>query len=206
MLKSLLQIFPLKCAVKEQINLLCVQHRSISTKSIDCTSLKYNRFAESIRQQVTHKNVQAAQDSTPVDIEKNYGSSSFPTLATHSQLFDGIKYLDLPIINVKTTSNNTVISLTNGDGIVLAIQSAGTVGFRNAKKGTNVAAQAAAIALAGDAIKKEVTSVRVCIRGIGAGRLPALKALHLSGLNIVSITDTTRLPHNGNRPKKARRL
>lgn len=43
-------------------------------------------------------------------------SSSFPTLATHSQLFDGIKYLDLPIINVKTTSNNTVISLTNGNG------------------------------------------------------------------------------------------
>jgi len=138
--------------------------------------------------------------------DKIYGTSSFPTLETHSQMFDGVKYSDLPIVHIRSTSNNTIISASDATGKGIAIQSAGTVGYRNAKKGTNIAAQAAAIALAGDVLRKNVRTFRVCLKGIGPGRLPALKALELSGLTIVSITDTTPLPHNGNRPKKVRRL
>jgi len=134
------------------------------------------------------------------------GSSLFPTLETHDQSFNGIRYLDIPIVHVTATSNNTKVTLCAGDGTCLAHHTAGSCGFLHAKKGTNVAAQAAAIALAKDAIRQDVKAVRVCLRGIGQGRLPALKALHMTGLEVVSITDTTRLAHNGNRPKKVRRL
>ena len=131
----------------------------------------------------------------------------FPTRETHEQLVNGVRYLDIPIVHITATSNNTKVSLNSAqDGMTIALHTAGTCGFHNAKRGTNVAAQAAAIALAKDALRKEVKTVRVCLRGIGPGRLPALKALEMTGLDVVSITDTTRLAHNGNRPKKVRRL
>jgi len=137
----------------------------------------------------------------------NLKEFSFPTTETHTTVMYGIPFLDIPIVHVVATSNNSKLSLTSGDGKeTFAMQSAGTCGFTNARKGTNVAAQAAAIALAKDALRNDIKTVRVCLRGIGPGRLPALKALQMTGLNVVSITDTTRLPHNGNRPKKVRRL
>jgi len=148
-----------------------------------------------------------SQDGSQSNLaSSDIGSSLFPTLETHDQSFNGVRYLDIPIVHVTATSNNTKVTLCAGDGTSLAHHTAGSCGFLHAKKGTNVAAQAAAIALAKDAIRQDIKTVRVCLRGIGQGRLPALKALHMTGLEVVSITDTTRLAHNGNRPKKVRRL
>ncbi|KAK7115367.1 uncharacterized protein [Littorina saxatilis] len=132
--------------------------------------------------------------------------SMFPSLETHSMLINGVRYDELPIIHIKATHNNTIITVTNGKGDPIAMESAGTVGFRNARKGTNIAAQAAAISLAEKAIKNGVELARICVRGIGPGRLPAIKGLQMSGITAVSITDNTRLPFNGSRPKKQRRL
>lgn len=132
--------------------------------------------------------------------------SIFPSLETHSMVINGVRYDELPVIHIKATHNNTIITVTNGKGDPIATESAGTVGFRNARKGTNIAAQAAAIALAEKAVKNGVDLARICVRGIGPGRLPAIKGLQMSGITAVSITDTTRLPFNGNRPKKQRRL
>ncbi|GFO14631.1 30S ribosomal protein s11 [Plakobranchus ocellatus] len=185
----------------------CLTHTSISTRSFAITSCnpsgfkKYNRFKDSVRQAGVDTSADGLGDHQPLQYDKTYGGTSFPTLETHSQVFDGMKYTDVPVVHVKATSNNTILTVASDSG-VLALQSAGTVGFRNARKGTNVAAQAAAIALASDALRKDVKTVRVCLKGIGPGRLPALKALQMSGLKIISITDTTPLPFNGCRPKK----
>ncbi|BFZ02442.1 hypothetical protein BsWGS_05481 [Bradybaena similaris] len=167
---------------------------------------RYDRRTDSVRTTAEATTNLVTDDKTVLPYDKIYGTSSFPTLETHSQYFDGIKYTDLPIVTVKATYNNTIIIIRDSTDKILAIQSGGRVGFRNAKKGTTVAAQATAIALAGDALRKNMRTVRVCLRGIGPGRLPALKALEQSGLSIVSITDTTPLAFNGNRPKKVRRL
>jgi ribosomal protein S11 len=202
MIRRILNL-PFSCLMESQS--LFIKHISTTT-SVYSGYKRYDRETDSVRQ-VT-KTVQdfESNEYLALPFDNSYGTSSFPTLESHNQVFDGIKYTDLPIVHIKATSNNTIILTADAQGKAVAIQSAGRVGFRNAKKGTNVAAQAAAIALAGDTIRKNVKTVRVCLKGIGPGRLPALKALEMSGLRIVSITDTTPLPHNGNRPKKVRRL
>ncbi|CAL1535323.1 unnamed protein product [Lymnaea stagnalis] len=212
MLKYIYQRLPFTCFIRRSPDKFVLKLNLLSAKPFATTPAacggykRYDKLNDSIRQLVSQKDVAGSPDAPILEYDKTYGTTSFPTLETHSCSFNGIKYTDIPIVHIKATSNNTILSVTNADGLVLAVQSAGTVGFTNAKKGTNVAAQAAAIALASDAKRKDVDTVRVCVRGIGAGRLPAIKALQLSGLNIVSITDTTRLAFNGNRPKKARRL
>ncbi|XP_005097522.1 30S ribosomal protein S11 [Aplysia californica] len=209
-MNSFLQRIPFTCAVracKRQGHELL--YRNICTSAVlEGGYKRYDRSKDSVRQaDESYDSHLVPKDKEPLTYDKTYGTTSFPTTETHNQHFNGIRYLDIPVVHIKSTSNNTIISATDGQtGQVFAIQSAGTVGFRNARKGTNVAAQAAAIALAGDVQRKDVKTVRVCLKGIGPGRLPALKAIQMSGINVASITDTTPLPHNGNRPKKARRL
>lgn len=139
-------------------------------------------------------------------IDLNKFDSMFPSLETHAMLINGVRFDELPVIYIKATHNNTILTATDGKGRALANASAGTVGFRNARKGTTIAAQAAAISLAGKAIKNGIDLARISVQGIGPGRLPAIKGLQMSGITIVSITDATPLPHNGHRPKKQRRL
>lgn len=118
----------------------------------------------------------------------------------------GKKFEELPIVHVKATYNNTHIQLTDSAGASLVRTSCGTEGFKNIKKSTPVAAQTAAISAAAKATAKGVTYVRVVVKGIGPGRLSAIKGLTMGGLEVVSITDNTPVPHNGCRPRKARRM
>ncbi|KAG8001347.1 28S ribosomal protein S11 [Nibea albiflora] len=83
--------------------------------------------------------------------------------------------------------------------------SCGTEGFKNIKKSTPVAAQTAGISAAVKATAKGVTFVRIVIKGLGPGRVSAIKGLTMGGLEVVSITDNTPVPHNGCRPRKVRR-
>lgn len=147
-----------------------------------------------------------AEDTLNLTLQDLKVDSIFPTLETHSMLINGTRYDELPIIHVKASHNNTIITAVDHKGKVLCGESGGTVGFRNARKGTNIAAQAAAIALAEKVVKKGVNLARICVNGIGPGRLPAIKGLQMSGITVVSITDSTKLPYNGHRPKKQRRL
>lgn len=117
----------------------------------------------------------------------------------------GKKFEELHIVHVKATYNNTHIQLTDSAGASLVRTSCGTEGFKNRKKSTSVAAQTAAISAAAKATAKGVTFVRVVVKGIGPGRLMAIKGLTMGGLEVVSITDNTPVPHNGCRPRKARR-
>ncbi|XP_053490526.1 28S ribosomal protein S11, mitochondrial isoform X2 [Ictalurus furcatus] len=101
---------------------------------------------------------------------------------------------------------STHIQVTDSEGQSMARTSCGTEGFRNIKKSTPIAAQTTGISAAAKAQAKGVTFVRVLVKGLGPGRLSAIKGLTMGGLEIVSITDNTPVPHNGCRPRKARRM
>ncbi|XP_038668847.1 28S ribosomal protein S11, mitochondrial isoform X2 [Scyliorhinus canicula] len=116
------------------------------------------------------------------------------------------KYEDLHIVHIKATYNNTHIQVTTQEGQSMVRTSCGTEGFKNAKKGTPIAAQTAGISAAVKAIDQGISFVRVVVKGLGPGRLSAIKGLSMGGLQVVSITDNTPIPHNGCRPRKARRM
>uniref|UniRef100_A0A4W3IZ60 Small ribosomal subunit protein uS11m n=1 Tax=Callorhinchus milii TaxID=7868 RepID=A0A4W3IZ60_CALMI len=118
----------------------------------------------------------------------------------------GRKYEELPIAHVKATYNNTHIQVTSHQGEYVVRTSCGTEGFKNAKKGTPIAAQTAGISAAVKAAVKGVSFVRVQVKGLGPGRTSAIKGLAMGGLQVVSITDNTPIPHNGCRPRKVRRM
>ncbi|KAL0851580.1 hypothetical protein ABMA28_007362 [Loxostege sticticalis] len=130
----------------------------------------------------------------------------FPTLESDDLLFDGTPYKHLPVCNIRVSHNNTIFTLTDAAGVVKLLKSCGVEGFKNTKKGTNIAAQTTAISLAMKAIDRGIKTVRVKVRGLGPGRLAAVKGLQMGGLDIVSVTDTTRVSWNPPRPRKARRL
>ncbi|MCH7525811.1 MAG: 30S ribosomal protein S11 [Planctomycetes bacterium] len=107
---------------------------------------------------------------------------------------------------VKATFNNTMITITDMNGEVLAWASSGTVGFKGTRKSTPFAAQRAAEQVARAAKKFGVYELEVRVKGPGSGREAAITALQAAGLRIHSIEDATPLPHNGCRPAKRRRV
>lgn len=109
-------------------------------------------------------------------------------------------------IYVSSSYNNTIITLTSAQGHVLAVKSAGGVGFKGTKKSTSFAASRVAEAISNICKKLTIEKLEVFIKGIGAGRESAVRTLVNQGLNIVLIKDVTPIPHNGVRPKKIRRV
>jgi small subunit ribosomal protein S11 len=110
------------------------------------------------------------------------------------------------IAYIKATFNNTIVTITDPNGDVLCWDSAGTIGYKGSRKSTPFAAQRAAEAVAGKAKKMGVREIEVKVKGPGAGRESAIRALLAAGLEIRAIEDTTPLPHDGCRPKKKRRV
>ena len=111
------------------------------------------------------------------------------------------------IAHIKATFNNTLIVITDMSGNKLVQKSSGACGFKGARKSTPFAAQTAAEELA-KMVKDTfgMTKIEVNVRGPGAGREPAIRGLRSSGLVVFRVTDKTRLPHNGCRPRKKRRV
>ncbi|XP_062819106.1 small ribosomal subunit protein uS11m isoform X4 [Anolis carolinensis] len=101
---------------------------------------------------------------------------------------------------------STHIQVLSPERVPLALSTCGTEGFKNAKKATAIAAQTTGIAAATKACAKGVSHVRVVVKGLGPGRMAAIKGLTMGGLEVISITDNTPIPHNGCRPRKVRRL
>lgn len=109
-------------------------------------------------------------------------------------------------IYVFSSYNNTIVSLTNANGDVLAWFSAGKIGFKGTKKATPYAASKVAESICLAAEKAKIQNVEVFVKGIGSGRESAIRSLAAHGLNILSMKDTTPIPHNGCRPPKVRRV
>ncbi len=107
---------------------------------------------------------------------------------------------------VLSTFNNTIISIADTSGNVISWASAGQKGFKGSRKSTPYAAQVAADAAAAKALEYGMKTLTVEIKGPGSGRETALRALQARGFKILSIKDTTPLPHNGTRPPKKRRV
>ena len=107
---------------------------------------------------------------------------------------------------IYSTFNNTLVSITDSDGNVLASASAGTVGFKGSRKGTAFAAQRAAEQAARRGMDMGMRMIDVYIKGPGAGREAAIRSLQGAGLTVTSIRDVTPIPHNGCRPPKRRRV
>jgi len=110
------------------------------------------------------------------------------------------------IAYVKSTFNNTIVTIADSSGNVISWSSAGQKGFKGSRKSTPYAAQVAADTAATKALEVGMKNLNVEIKGPGSGRETALRALQARGFKIISIKDTTPMPHNGSRPPKKRRV
>lgn len=110
------------------------------------------------------------------------------------------------VAHIRSTFNNTIVTISDTKGDVISWASAGSSGFKGAKKGTPFAAQTAADGAARRAIEQGMRQLEVMVSGPGAGRETAIRALQAAGLEITLIRDVTPIPHNGCRPPKRRRV
>jgi small subunit ribosomal protein S11 len=110
------------------------------------------------------------------------------------------------VVHVQATFNNTLVSITDVEGRLVCWSSAGSLGFKGSRKGTPFAAQQAALRAANGARDHGMRSVEVRVKGPGAGRESAIRALATAGLEVRNIKDVTPIPHNGCRPPKRRRV
>ena len=155
-----------------------------------------------------NKKVENKKDSKPikadaakiVKVEKTEKVSTFKKKKkVKRNIISGIAY-------VYSTFNNTIISIADESGNVIAWSSAGAKGFKGSRKSTPYAAQVAADDAGGKAYEQGLRTLTVEVKGPGSGRETALRAFQSKGFKIISIKDTTPMPHNGTRPPKRRRV
>ena len=136
----------------------------------------------------------------PQDKSKSVKKSTYSKKKkTKKNVLNGIAY-------VQSTFNNTIVSIADTYGNIIAWASAGQKGFKGSRKSTPYAAQIAADAAAVKALELGMKTLSVEVKGPGSGRETALRALQAKGFKIISIKDTTPMPHNGTRPPKKRRV
>jgi len=116
------------------------------------------------------------------------------------------KFVEQGVVNIQATFNNTIITISDNGGNVVAWSSGGTKGFKGTRKGTPFAAQIAAEDAAKKASSVGMKTVSVYVKGPGPGREPAIRSIQASGLKITFIRDITPIPHNGCRPPGRRRV
>ena len=145
------------------------------------------------------------KNNEKVSIEKT-DKDKLKTKKTYSKKKKIKKNILSGIAYVKSTFNNTVISIADLNGNVLAWSSAGQKGFKGSRKSTPYAAQVAADSVAVKALEFGMKTLSVEVKGPGSGRETALRALQARGFKIISIKDTTAMSHNGSRPPKRRRV
>jgi small subunit ribosomal protein S11 len=116
------------------------------------------------------------------------------------------KFVERGVAHIRSTFNNTIVTITDRAGNTLSWASAGTQGFKGSKKGTPFAAGLAAETAAREAMNHGLKEVDVCVKGPGSGREAAIRSLQAAGLEVNAIRDVTPIPHNGCRPPKRRRV
>lgn len=148
----------------------------------------------------------AAETAAPAAAADDFLSLDAPIAPAKVVKAKGSKNITQGIAHVLATFNNTIVSITDPRGAVLGASSAGKVGFKGSRKSTAYAAQLVAQDAARQAMGHGVKEVEVRVKGPGAGRESAIRALQAIGLEITVIKDVTPVPHNGCRPPKARRV
>lgn len=150
--------------------------------------------AEASKKTARQKDIFAQIEEAPVDDGKP------------KRRMKGAKNVPYGIAFIKTTFNNTIVSLTDMRGQVISWSSAGRCGFKGSRKSTAFAATTVAQEAARTAISHGMNEVEVRVQGPGAGRESAVRAIQAAGLRVSAIKDTTPVPHNGCRPRKQRRV
>ncbi len=145
------------------------------------------------------KNTKTEKEQTEEKVKIVKKSSYSKKKKTKKNILNGIAY-------VQSTFNNTIVSIADTSGNVVSWASAGQKGFKGSRKSTPYAAQVAADAAAAKALEAGMRTLSVEVKGPGSGRETALRALQARGFKIISIKDTTPMPHNGTRPPKKRRV
>ena len=146
-----------------------------------------------------NKKVEKVEDNNKKVEEKNLKKPQKKKIKQKKIISSGIAF-------VNSTFNNTIISIADEQGNVVAWSSAGAKGFKGSRKSTPYAAQVAADDAGGKAYDQGLRTLSVQVKGPGSGRETALRALQSIGFKIISIKDTTPMPHNGARPPKKRRV
>lgn len=116
------------------------------------------------------------------------------------------KNIDTGIAHIRSTFNNTIVTITDTHGNAISWASSGGLGFKGSRKSTPYAAQTAAEAAGKEAMEHGMKSLEVSVKGPGAGREAAIRSLQATGLEVTAIRDVTPVPHNGCRPPKRRRV
>jgi len=116
------------------------------------------------------------------------------------------KNIDTGVAHIRSTFNNTIVTITDVKGNSIGWSSAGALGFKGSRKSTPFAAQMAAETAAKNAVDHGMKSLEVTVKGPGAGREAAIRSLQAAGLDVTAIRDVTPVPHNGCRPPKRRRV
>jgi small subunit ribosomal protein S11 len=116
------------------------------------------------------------------------------------------KNIESGIAHIRSTFNNTIVTITDMQGNALSWSSAGALGFKGSRKSTPFAAQMAAEAAAKTSMEHGLKTLEVTVKGPGAGREAAIRSLQAAGLEVTAIRDVTPVPHNGCRPPKRRRV
>jgi len=146
------------------------------------------------------KKAKTENDDQNVEKSKSTKKSTYSKKKkTKKNILNGIAY-------VQSTFNNTIVSIADTNGNIISWASAGQKGFKGSRKSTPYAAQVAADAAAAKALEAGLKTLSVEVKGPGSGRETALRALQARGFKIISIKDTTPMPHNGTRPPKKRRV
>jgi small subunit ribosomal protein S11 len=141
-----------------------------------------------------------SEEKDPVEKVKTIKKSSYSKKKkAKKNILNGIAY-------IQSTFNNTIVSIADIHGNIVSWASAGQKGFKGSRKSTPYAAQVAADAAAVKALEVGMRTLSVEVKGPGSGRETALRALQARGFKIISIKDTTPMPHNGTRPPKKRRV
>ncbi|GIO28752.1 30S ribosomal protein S11 [Ornithinibacillus bavariensis] len=116
------------------------------------------------------------------------------------------KNIETGVAHIRSTFNNTIVTITDVQGNVIGWSSAGALGFKGSRKSTPFAAQMAAETAAKTAVDNGMKTLEVSVKGPGAGREAAIRSLQAAGLEVTAIRDVTPVPHNGCRPPKRRRV
>ena len=147
----------------------------------------------------TEKKTESKEQKLEKNSKKASKSNYSKKKKVKKNILNGIAY-------VQSTFNNTIVSIADTNGNIISWSSAGQKGFKGSRKSTPYAAQVAADAAASKALEYGMKTLSVEIKGPGSGRETALRALQAKGFKILSIKDTTPMPHNGTRPPKKRRV
>ncbi|QRO01659.1 30S ribosomal protein S11 [Archangium violaceum] len=148
----------------------------------------------------------AEETNAPAATEAAPATGEAPAAAARKKGKKGKKSILNGVVHIQSTFNNTIITITDVSGNVISWSSAGARGFRGSRKSTPFAAQVAAGDAAAKAMEHGLKNVTVLVKGPGAGRESALRALAAAGLKISLIRDVTPIPHNGCRQPKRRRV